>query len=103
MEERFETKKNASIFEAFLYLLLSLAGARGILGIYLPHVLGINSCARLSLAYSRSYSLRSQIVVVPRSRNQNKMTCGEADHFILAGVAGLEPTTPGFGDQCSTN
>ena len=21
----------------------------------------------------------------------------------MAGVAGLEPTTPGFGDQCSTN
>lgn len=26
-----------------------------------------------------------------------------ADSFCLAGVAGLEPTTPGFGDQCSTN
>ena len=23
--------------------------------------------------------------------------------FNVAGVAGLEPTTPGFGDQCSTN
>ena len=23
--------------------------------------------------------------------------------FLVAGVAGLEPTTPGFGDQCSTN
>ncbi len=26
-----------------------------------------------------------------------------ADSFFVAGVAGLEPTTPGFGDQCSTN
>jgi hypothetical protein len=31
-------------------------------------------------------------------------TTSQANYLILlAGVAGLEPATPGFGDRCSTN
>jgi hypothetical protein len=36
-------------------------------------------------------------------RKHEKTTYTNADRSFMAGVAGLEPTTPGFGDQCSTN
>lgn len=49
-------------------------------------------------------SLRKISVAEPNLlRRQNKRANLTADSHILAGETGLEPATPGFGDQCSTN
>ncbi len=38
-----------------------------------------------------------------QTRCATKLRYAPVNSFTLAGVAGLEPTTHGFGDHCSTN
>ena len=38
-----------------------------------------------------------------RKARQETSTIRAKQLILLAGVAGLEPATPGFGDRCSTN